>query len=143
MFTWKAGADGSSGTCSLYSSFTVSKQTYHGGFHDYTFDRDAVSGPKTCGDHRKKVESMKYSGPKTVLRIPEPDEPTIVEAKYATKVGMRSDGKVFFFGYLAAGMGVAGLFVLAAYTLYRRAQREYVGMPEILENGVSEASPTE
>jgi len=144
MFTWKAGADGSSGTCSLYSSFTVSKSTYHGGKHDYTFDKTAVSGPKTCGDHRKMVESMKYSGPKTVLKIAEPDEPTIVEAKFATKVrGVRSDGKVFFFGYVAAGMGVAGLFVLAAYTLYRRAHREYNGMPEVLENGFSEASTLE
>jgi len=87
---------------------------------------------------------MKYSGPKTVLKIPEPDEPTIVEeTKFATKVGgMRSDGKVFFFGYIAAGMGVAGLFVLAAYTLYRRAHREYT-VHEILENGLSEASTAE
>jgi len=87
---------------------------------------------------------MKYSGAKPVLKFPEPDEPTILEAKFATKVGgVRSDGKVFFFGYLAAGMGVAGLFVLAAYTLYRRAHREYNGMPEFLENGISEVSSAE
>jgi len=139
-FTWIAGDAGASGKCNMYTKWQA---THHMG--DYGYNKLMVSGPSTCGDSRNLVASMKYGGPRPeLMAIPEPDEPTIVEAKFATiGHGKDSDGRVFFFGYVAAGMGVAGLFVLAAYTLHRRAHREYNSMPEVLENGLSEATVSE
>jgi len=93
------------------------------------------------------VSAMRYGGARTELvgfSVPEPDEPIVVEAKWSGAAGKKRDRKVFFFGYVAAGMGVAGLFVLAALTLYsRRASREYSGMTDVIENGFSEASTVE